>query len=80
MPATAKITEVRPSPSPVQTTRVIFSDHTHHLNNEAIFIDPYTLSVKRQLAVYGTSGVLPLRTFLDQLHSNLLLGKMGTFL
>lgn len=79
MPATAKITEVRPSPSPVQTTRVIFSDHTHHLNNEAIFIDPYTLSVKGQLAVYGTSGVLPLRTFLDQLHSNLLLGKWGRF-
>lgn len=38
MPATAKITEVRPSPSPVQTTRVIFSDHTHHLNNEAILL------------------------------------------
>ncbi len=29
--------------------------------------------------MYGTSGVLPLRTFLDQLHSNLLLGKWGRF-
>lgn len=30
--------------------------------------------------MYGTSGVLPLRTFLDQLHSNLLLGKWGRFI
>ncbi|MFW8217664.1 PepSY domain-containing protein, partial [Klebsiella pneumoniae] len=27
--------------------------------------------------VYGTSGVLPLRTWLDKLHSSLLLGDMG---
>lgn len=79
MPESAQITEVRPAPSSIQTTRVIFSDKAHHLYNEAIFVDPYTLSIKGQLAVYGTSGVLPFRTFLDQLHSNLLLGKWGRF-
>lgn len=79
MPESAQITEVRPAPSSTQTTRVIFSDNAHHLNNEAVFVDPYTLSIKGQLAVYGTSGVLPFRTFLDQLHSNLLLGKWGRF-
>ena len=29
------------------------------------------------MTVYGTSGVLPLRTWLDKLHSSLLLGDLG---
>ncbi|MGR3978711.1 PepSY domain-containing protein [Acinetobacter sp. 1207_04] len=76
---TAQITEVRPSPAVNQTTRIIFSDSELELNNEAIFIDPYTLEVKGQLAVYGTSGLLPFRTRLDHLHRDLLLGSWGRF-
>ena len=76
---TAQITEVRPSPAVNQTTRIIFSDSELKLNNEAIFIDPYTLEVKGQLAVYGTSGLLPFRTRLDHLHRDLLLGSWGRF-
>lgn len=29
------------------------------------------------MTVYGTSGILPLRTWLDYLHRNLLLGDVG---
>ncbi len=29
------------------------------------------------MTVYGTSGVLPLRTWLDQFHRSLLLGDVG---
>ncbi|MNR83155.1 hypothetical protein D3C72_139270 [compost metagenome] len=76
---TSQITEVRPSPAVNQTTRVIFSDPELGLQNEAIFIDPYTLEVKGQLAVYGTSGLLPFRTKLDHLHRDLLLGSWGRF-
>lgn len=77
MPKSAHITEVRPAPAPDRTTRVIFSDQKNHLDNEAVFINPYTLKVQGQLPVYGTSGVLPFRTFLDQIHRNLLLGDFG---
>lgn len=76
---TSQITEVRPSLAVNQTTRVIISDPELGLQNEAIFIDPYTLEVKGQLAVYGTSGLLPFRTKLDHLHRDLLLGSWGRF-
>lgn len=76
---TSQVTEVRPSPAVNQTTRVIFSDPELGLQNEALFIDPYTLEVKGQLAVYGTSGLLPFRTKLDHLHRDLLLGSWGRF-
>ena len=42
-----------------------------------MFIDPYSLKVTGDMTVYGTSGVLPLRTTLDLLHSSLLLGDFG---
>jgi uncharacterized iron-regulated membrane protein len=76
---TSQITEVRPSPAENQTTRIIFSDPELELQNEAIFIDTYTLEVKGHLAVYGTSGLLPFRTKLDHLHRDLLLGNWGRF-
>lgn len=77
LPRTAQITEVRPSAGSNQTTRVIFSDATLGINNQAVFIDPYTLDIKGQFSVYGTSGVLPLRAQLDHLHRDLGLGHWG---
>ena len=77
MVKSARITEVRPAPTLNQTTRVIYADPENKLNNQAVFVNPYTLEVMGQLPVYGTSGVLPLRTLIDQLHSNLLLGDVG---
>lgn len=69
---------VRPAPEAGETTRVLFTDpglgdsewHT-------VFVDPGDASVTGELTTYGTSGVLPLRMTLDQLHRNLLLGEPG---
>lgn len=73
----ANIVAVRPADTPTQSSRIIFNDPSRNLSNQAVFIDPYTLQIKGQLAVYGTSGVLPLRTTLDHLHRDLLLGETG---
>ncbi len=69
---------VRPAPGATDTTRVQFSDASLGASqSRAVFIDPYSLKVKGDMTVYGTSGVLPLRTTLDLLHSSLLLGDFG---
>ncbi len=69
---------VRPAPTPSDTTRVLFSDSSlGESERRAVFVDPGTGSVRGELTVYGTSGVLPLRTWVDQLHRNLHLGEPG---
>lgn len=73
----AQIVAVRPAATPTQSSRIIFNDASRNLSNQAVFVDPYTLQIKGQLAVYGSSGVLPLRTTLDHLHRDLLLGEAG---
>lgn len=73
-----KIYAVRPAPSAGETTRVMFSDpQLGASKSRAIFIDPITLAVKGDMTVYGTSGILPFRTWLDDLHRGLLLGDTG---
>lgn len=73
-----KIYAVRPAPSEGETTRVMFSDpQLGASKSRAIFIDPITLAVKGDMTVYGTSGILPFRTWLDDLHRGLLLGDAG---
>ncbi|MCX8959431.1 PepSY-associated TM helix domain-containing protein [Erwinia psidii] len=73
-----KIAAVRPAPGPGDTTRVMFTTPTSGPSETtAVFIAPDTLQVRGQLTVYGTSGILPFRTWLDYLHRNLLLGDMG---
>ncbi len=74
----ARIYAVRPAPEPDETTRVQFSQAgLGPSESRSVFIDPYTLQVKGDMTVYGTSGVLPLRMWIDQMHSSLLLGDMG---
>lgn len=69
---------VRPAPTTTETTRVQFvAPNLGASLSRAIFIDPYTLAVKGDMVVYGTSGVLPFRTWLDKLHSSLLMGNVG---
>ena len=71
---------VRPAPEQGDTTRVMFLDQEAELSGaRALFIDPVTLEVKGNLPVYGTSGVLPLRTTLDFMHRQLLLGEVGRY-
>ncbi|EPC00858.1 hypothetical protein L861_13795 [Litchfieldella anticariensis FP35 = DSM 16096] len=68
---------VRPAP-PGGTTRVMFSGEEYGSSeHRALFVDPVTLAIKGDMAVYGTSGVLPLRTLIDQFHRSLLLGDVG---
>ncbi|REG83256.1 PepSY-associated TM helix domain-containing protein [Marinomonas pollencensis] len=68
---------VRPAPEHGDTTRVMFLDTTTASGARAVFIDPATLAVKGDMAVYGTSGILPFRMTLDFLHRQLLLGEFG---
>lgn len=74
----AEIYAIRPAPTRGETTRVQFvQPGLAASKSRAIFVDPITLDVKGDLVVYGTSGVLPFRTWLDDLHRGLLLGDIG---
>ncbi|GAA1266927.1 PepSY-associated TM helix domain-containing protein [Streptomyces javensis] len=74
-----EISAVRPSPDDGATTRVLLSgvkgvDPDHTL---AVFVDPYTGKVRGALEQYGSSGALPLRTWIDEFHRDLHLGQTG---
>ena len=74
------ISAVRPAPEAGTTTRVMFDDpNLGESESRAIFIDPTTAEVTGDLTVYGTSGALPLRTWVDQLHRSLHLGDVGRY-
>jgi uncharacterized iron-regulated membrane protein len=76
--AAATPSAVRPAPEPGDTTRIMFADENlGESESRAVFVDPGTGEVRGDLTVYGTSGALPLRTWLDQLHRNLHLGDLG---
>ncbi|ALU89799.1 integral membrane protein [Herbaspirillum rubrisubalbicans M1] len=74
----ARLFAVRPARAAGWNTRVMFSQSgLGDSESRAIFVDPVSLQVRGDLIVYGTSGVLPLRTTLDYLHRNLMLGSLG---
>ncbi|MDQ0936525.1 PepSY-associated TM helix domain-containing protein [Streptomyces turgidiscabies] len=73
------VAAVRPSPEDDATTRVMLSGvpgvgEGHTL---AVFVDPYTAKVEGALEQYGSSGALPLRTWISEFHRNLHLGENG---
>lgn len=69
---------VRPAPAAGDTTRVMFNDPSlGESAHRALFVDPVTGELRGDLTVYGTSGILPLRTLIDQFHRSLLLGEPG---
>ncbi|KUM43928.1 PepSY-associated TM helix domain-containing protein [Pseudomonas sp. EpS/L25] len=69
---------VRPAPAAGDTTRVMFNDPSlGESAHRALFVDPVTGAIRGDLTVYGTSGILPLRTAIDQFHRSLLLGEPG---
>ncbi len=75
---TAVVAAVRPAPEAGDTTRVMFNDPTlGESAHRALFVDPVNGAIRGDLAVYGTSGILPLRTTIDQFHRSLLLGEFG---
>ena len=74
----APLAAVRPAASLGQSTRVMFKPLNSGASEHwAVFVDPVTLNIQGQLPVYGTSGVLPLRTAIDLFHRELLLGSWG---
>jgi uncharacterized iron-regulated membrane protein len=73
-----ELVAVRPAPEPGGTTRVLFtSDDLIESQTRAIFVDPATAEIRGDLPVYGTSGSLPLRTTISDLHRSLGLGDVG---
>jgi hypothetical protein len=72
------LSALRPAPEPGDTTRVMYDDPSlGESESRAIFVDPATAEVVGDLTVYGTSGALPLRTWIDQMHRSLHLGDVG---
>lgn len=70
-------TAVQPG-SEATTTRVLFDDPTlGDSERRAVFVDPATARPQGTLVVYGSSGALPFRTWIDQLHRSLHLGEPG---
>ncbi|MEV6348007.1 PepSY-associated TM helix domain-containing protein [Actinoplanes sp. NPDC051851] len=70
---------VRPAPEN-GTTRVIFDDGSMAESyRHAVFVDPGSGDVLGQATVYGTSGALPLRSWIDELHRSLHLGDVGRY-
>ncbi|GAA3667643.1 PepSY-associated TM helix domain-containing protein [Microbacterium marinilacus] len=76
--ADATLSAVRPAPEPGDTTRIMYAqDGLGESESRAVFVDPGTGEIRGDLTVYGTSGALPLRTWIDQLHRSLHLGDVG---
>lgn len=73
------ISAVRPSPEAGATTRVLLSgvDGMAEGHTLAVFVDPYTGKVRGALESYGSTGALPLRTWIGELHRDLHLGENG---
>ncbi|MFF0478691.1 PepSY-associated TM helix domain-containing protein [Streptomyces sp. NPDC004284] len=72
------VTAVWPGAEPGATTRVLMADpDVPEDASTAVFVDPYTGDVRGQLPSYGSSGALPLRTWIDGLHRDLHLGDLG---
>ncbi|MFJ6570493.1 PepSY-associated TM helix domain-containing protein [Streptomyces sp. NPDC091292] len=73
------ISAIRPSPEPGATTRVLLTGVPGVADGHtlAVFVDPYTGKVRGALESYGSTGALPLRTWIDELHRDLHLGETG---
>ncbi|MBY6351624.1 PepSY-associated TM helix domain-containing protein [Rhodococcoides corynebacterioides] len=72
------VAAVRPATAAGDTTRVIFTDPSlGESKRTAVFVDPATATAVGESTVYGSSGSLPLRTWLSELHRTLHLGEAG---
>ena len=72
------LTAVRPAPGPGDTTRVMFTGQGLRASeSRAVFVDPADASIRGDLPVYGTSGALPLRSAISDIHRTLGLGDAG---
>ncbi|WP_454195725.1 PepSY-associated TM helix domain-containing protein [Nocardia sp. Marseille-Q1738] len=73
-----QLVAVAPAAGAEDTTRVLFSDPSlGESERRAVFVDPYTALPVGDSVVYGSSGALPMRTWIDKLHRDLHLGEPG---
>lgn len=73
-----KITAVWPSSESEESTRVLMTmPDSEESESLAVFVDPHTAQIRGELDSYGSSGALPLRTWLSGLHRHLHLGEPG---
>lgn len=69
---------VRPAPGAEDTTRVLFADPSlGESEYRTVFVDPGTGEIRGDLTTYGSSGALPMRTWISNLHRSLNLGEPG---
>lgn len=69
---------VQPAPEDGMNTRVLFDDgRTEQSRRLAVFVDPISGETEGTLTSYGSSGALPFRTWIDELHRGLHLGDPG---
>ncbi|MFE3829094.1 PepSY-associated TM helix domain-containing protein [Streptomyces sp. NPDC059092] len=72
------VTSVRLPSEEGATTRVLMSTpDSEEFKSLAVFVDPYTAEVRGALTSYGSSGALPVRTWLSEVHRHLQLGEPG---
>ncbi|MGW2056190.1 PepSY-associated TM helix domain-containing protein [Streptomyces sp. NPDC001840] len=72
------VTSVRLPAEEGATTRVLMTvPGLGESKSLAVFVDPYTAEIRGELTSYGSSGALPLRTWLSELHRHLHLGEPG---
>ena len=69
---------IRPAPGPEDTTRVLFADPSLGASeSRTIFVDPGTVTIRGDPTTYGSSGALPMRAWISNLHRSLNLGEPG---
>jgi uncharacterized iron-regulated membrane protein len=69
---------VRPAPGAEDTTRVLFADPSlGESEYRTIFVNPGTGEIRGDLTTYGSSGALPVRAWISNLHRSLNLGEPG---
>ncbi|WP_329388568.1 PepSY-associated TM helix domain-containing protein [Streptomyces sp. NBC_01716] len=73
-----KVTAVWPSSDDEESTRVLMTmPDSEESKSLAVFVDPHTAQIRGELESYGSSGALPLRAWISELHRHLHLGEPG---
>jgi uncharacterized iron-regulated membrane protein len=72
------LSAVRPGTAPDESTRVLLdAEGLPESYRHAVFVDPYTGELLGDTTSYGSSGALPVRSWLSELHRHLHLGDLG---
>ncbi|TDC08339.1 PepSY domain-containing protein [Nonomuraea longispora] len=73
-----KVSAVQPAAEAGSTTRVLLDvPGLAPSTRLAVFVDPHTAQVRGTLESYGSSGALPVRAWISNLHRHLHLGEPG---